>query len=1817
MKHLLLFLILLLLAVSGLVQVQAQTAKTFQDPAQFIPQVKALMAPTRNENAIKVAAQLEQVWSANALTNAQQAKVMDIAQKMQLKKMKARPHFENFLGALVSGINAQKLSGSKLDEFLNVSGESLEKDDVKGFENFLVTAYSFLDNKLIYKSNYSKLQAQNGSFSFEYRPGAQLSQKEIQAALPDITPITVTPTVNNLPPLQEAPSAPANIPVSTSAEDDFWSKASKPKKAPAKKTTTSKKTTAKTPVKKETTVKKAEEPAKPKPAEPEVAYTVPATGAVLVLQNVDLLFSTPNDSLTLKGVSGAVLLTRQTLVATKGRYEWSEGGNTASAAFQSFHFDITKPGLKAEKVTLTHPAVLEKPVQGVWEYRSVKAAKGGDSGYPKFISYTNDARLKSIGQGITYVGGITMAGKKIMTGALDKSLSNIMVEHEGKPRFKASAASYALSDSLISAEIASVVLYRGKDSITHPAMRLKYAKPQHLLTLISDAGAFKKSLFFDSYHQMEISAEMLTWNITTPQINFSIINAKNQVPARFDSKEYFTLDRWLAIQGTADFHPLKVAVSFAARQKTNQFYTTDLARDVQMKEPIIRGAMSTLQKQGFIDFNGATGLVTIKPKAWHYVSSSREKKDYDYITLSSLAPSGKNASIDLNKNELLIRGVEKFYFTGDSGAVYAVPDSNQVRVLQNRDILFNGKVYASYFRFVGKQFTFDYKDFLVDMAKIDTIAFATRGKVKGMKGDEKVREQYLANHSNKSSGKLYLNRPDNKSGKKKTPGYPTFDALSPTYVYFNKPDILGGAYDTTVYFAIPPFKMDSLSSSKPNTVAFKGRFHSGGIFPDFNTTLGIMPDQSLGFEYQVPKDGFAAYGGKGKFYNKLTMSFKGLQGSGELKYLTTTLQSNAFTFYLDKTLTLGTKATVAEGNIGEAYFMQADFKQYALEWLPKRDTMNISTTTDAISMYDKKFNYRGIVIVTPKGFAGDGELQSADAIISSPVLNFSKTSFTGKNATFEAKSKTPNKPVVRATDVKLEFYLKDEIATFSPEKTGFASTAFPFAQFKTSLSGGKYDFKKKVVTLNQPKGAASDKAYFVSTNPDHGNLKFNASSGTYDIAKQTLEIGGVPYIASADAHIVPDSGQVFVNEKSDLRPFKQATVIDTVNKFHKLYQGEIDVISRTEYRGKALYDYVNADNQTFKLSFGKFAMHNMKAEEVKPDVKPKKYSASELIAAADSVENPRKPAPVAKKSFLQKVGLGNSKKSVGAPVAAKPVQQDSTAIDPIAANPVNEAEPIAKATPKKSRKKAKADKQVKQEASQAPADSTTSDLLASAEPMRILGKKRRKAPIFDTSPYTSAVATIEESDKFFIAPNVQFKGNATMNSNKEHLDFNGFIKLGFAKEEGASEWMPYIASNVNPKEVKININNSKGSEEGATITGLHISSTSGKLYPTFGSKKVDEADLDVFTIDGVLSFDKANHQYKLGKAKQANAEAYEGNLMTFNDATSEARYEGKFNLIQSTKTLGLTTSGNIKAKTNQNKYHFDAFMAFDVDMPESALAAMALAINENNGGAPEAVDAGSADLHYKLAEFIGNKGVQDYIAKTASGHVPLSSISPKLVHSLVFNNVQLHWSDTTQAWYSKGKLALSNILKKDVNAQIPGYIEIKRGPESDIVTIYLEPIPSLWYYISYANDVLTVASADDKVNGIVASKSSGSLTAGEAMEKTEFVNYFRKNYLGLPPLAADEVTPGSTPDADFMEQSEEAPKKGRKGKKAAAEPADEPNTDIEAAPKEEKPAKKAKEKEKVAPAKEESDLPGEAPEEKPKKKKKAKSEENDALPDIE
>ena len=141
--------------------------------------------------------------------------------------------------------------------------------------------------------------------------------------------------------------------------------------------------------------------------------------------------------------------------------------------------------------------------------------------------------------------------------------------------------------------------------------------------------------------------------------------------------------------------------------------------------------------------------------------------------------------------------------------------------------------------------------------------------------------------------------PDNKSGRKIYPGYPTFNAARGAIVYFNSKEILNGAYDQSVYFVIPPFTIDSLSDSDPTTIGFDGKFYSGGLLLPFNETLHVMPDNSLGFDHNIAPEGYSLYGGTGRIYDHLHVDKNGITGKGNVHYLTTSLNSDKLTFYLD------------------------------------------------------------------------------------------------------------------------------------------------------------------------------------------------------------------------------------------------------------------------------------------------------------------------------------------------------------------------------------------------------------------------------------------------------------------------------------------------------------------------------------------------------------------------------------------------------------------------------------------------------------------------------------------------------------------------------------------------------------------------------------------------------------------------------------------------------------------------------------------------------------------------------------------------------
>ena len=151
-----------------------------------------------------------------------------------------------------------------------------------------------------------------------------------------------------------------------------------------------------------------------------------------------------------------------------------------------------------------------------------------------------------------------------------------------------------------------------------------------------------------------------------------------------------------------------------------------------------------------------------------------------------------------------------------------------------------------------------------------------------------------------------------------------------------------------------------------------------------------------------------------------------------------------------------------------------------------------------------------------------------------------------------------------------------EFRDISPEIQGAAAITFPFAQVKTSIPEMHWDLAAQKITMKRDPNVPLEESYFYTTRKELDSLSFNAESAEYDLKTQQLKVSGIPYIIVADAMITPENNEVLIHENAKIGTLKNTTIIlDTLNAYHRLTQGVVDIISRKEFTGHATYQYVN------------------------------------------------------------------------------------------------------------------------------------------------------------------------------------------------------------------------------------------------------------------------------------------------------------------------------------------------------------------------------------------------------------------------------------------------------------------------------------------------------------------------------------------------------------------------------------------------------------------------------------------------------------------
>jgi len=885
------------------------------------------------------------------------------------------------------------------------------------------------------------------------------------------------------------------------------------------------------------------------------------------------------DTLSIKQTAGDYYPLETKWEGKSGRVDWGRAGldaNKVFCTFKNYTINTSNFNYSVDTVTFTHLEYFKTTLSGKLIDKMVSSSDSATMSYPRFQSYDMGMTIKEIAPNVSYTGGFSLNGVKVLGyGTPEEKALLSFYARDGKTKvLSAKAATVSIKKGVeLGADKAEVSIYFGTDSIYHPQLSVVYKIAKREIRLLRGETGMGKAKFTDSYHNHEFQTDAIFWNMDSSILNLKILSGAGQKPGIYESVNYFQKELIRKTQGYASYEPLSILKRLYEKTGSRDINTVDLARalDPNLKEGEIKSLLYTLVEGGFILYNEELGVVTVKDKTLNYVLANAKKIDYDLIHIKS-APQSGNDYIDLKSSNIDLKGVKEVPIS-DTAFVYFIPRNNAISLQKDRNMEFDGLIYAGRMDLFGEKYKFQYAPFTVDLTKVDTMRINVPDSLGRLDENGNPILMPIRSRIENMKGLLEIDAPINKSGRTKLPQFPRLYSREKSYIYYDDPTVAKGAYSRKdFYFELEPFRLDSLNSFSVDIINWKGKFQSGGIFPDIKDSVHLQGDGSLGFKSETPPGGYDLYKGKGKYWGKFELNYDGMKADGRITHSTADFTSHDIRLYPDSMM--GTTDTIRIAKTFEGVKTPSVFgTSEKIFWRPKADSMHINMMNkeQPFTMYDDSTtSFKGNLLLTAKDLRGNGLLDWSEATLESKDFAFHTMDLAADTAALNIKS-TGDKVTFKTPNVNAKVDFKTRIGDFVSNQKNIP-TEFSYNQYTTAINQFKWFMDEKILDFKAPPGGPGE--YFTSTRPDQKGLKFLGKRATYSLITSVLRVEQVPEIRVADASVVPDSGVVVIEEGAKMHQLINATIIaDTLTKYHKIERATVDIYSKEELKGFGEYQY--------------------------------------------------------------------------------------------------------------------------------------------------------------------------------------------------------------------------------------------------------------------------------------------------------------------------------------------------------------------------------------------------------------------------------------------------------------------------------------------------------------------------------------------------------------------------------------------------------------------------------------------------------------------
>jgi len=1082
----------------------SQAVKPFStDPTKFIVELKTFFEDQDNKDEKKEAKDFMEAftlsWTTGKFTDNHKKQIIATSNLMLKKKMKALPHFKNYLSTFQSFITTNQSEKSfaswqaSLEKLIN-------RPTSTQFTSFINISYLLVSQNILYKSNTTEWKSSSKEFTFEY----------------DSVPRIVFPASNL------------------------------------------------------------------------VCYAC-------------------KDSANIYNTNGIYYPITNEWVGKGGKVTWKRAGfdeNNVYAELDKYKIILKQYKYTADSVKFYHKGYFSTFLLGKLSEKVMPDVTTEKAQFPQFESYSKRFKIPNIFENIDYEGGFSMHGASLI-GTGDKQKDAYLFFYRDKKKFvTTSSKTYSIRKDKITSQRAAVTIYWDKDSIYHPGLQFKYLNETKDLVLFREDNGVANTPFHDSFHKLDFYIEGLYWKTNEPKIDFKMVKGVGtESEAFFESYDYFSGYRYDQLQGIDNIHPLVIIRDLSLKLKRKTITVNEFAKYMGVGQEIAEAQAIRMATKGFLLYDEDDKMFIITEKINQFLSAKVHKVDYDALQFNSAISGKPNASISLLNFDMTIRGVKQILLS-DTQKVYVYPKGQEIIVKKNRDFTFEGRVHAGLFDFYGKQCSFEYDKFKLNLPMTDSLSFKVHSFKADINGEfPLVKVKTVIENLN---GEIFIDHQKNKSGFYPFGQFPSFVSKKESYVYYDRKSIINGIYNRSkFYYHVDPFKLDSLDNFKTDNLKLNGYLVSGGIFPDIVEPLRVQPDYSLGFVRSTGESGLQAYGGKGTFNNQIKLSNQGFQGNGTLTYLTSVSKSNNFMFFPDS-MNANAYSYDLKEQIGAVEYPNVKGEDVIEHWAPYKNEMVIKKDKKSIAMYDLKSKMNGALTLTPKGLTGNGTMEFNDAEMDSKNFKFKQHIFDADTSDFRLKSYDLTQLAFRTLNYKGHVDFKERKGEFK-SNGGSSKVEFPVNEYICFMDEFDWFMDKSEIELanntnKQPAGIENmtlkeladidiSGSEFISTNAAQDSLRFFSPRAKYNLKDNIIYCQDVKFIKVADAAIFPSKGKVTILKKAEMKPLDNAQILaNTTTKYHTMYNAIVNILSKKNYNAVANYDYIDETGKKEQINFSKVAV---------------------------------------------------------------------------------------------------------------------------------------------------------------------------------------------------------------------------------------------------------------------------------------------------------------------------------------------------------------------------------------------------------------------------------------------------------------------------------------------------------------------------------------------------------------------------------------------------------------------------------------------------